>query len=208
MSWPQSPRTVVGWKRDGLQPPSRGTASPANQGSGPSRCLAHPMALRTIPRTGRVGGRGARHRCGREDSNLQGGSQGKAGKGTRWREWRLLGLRALGYPERRGSMTPLLGRMEGGLATALTAPPAPARAGRPHRPNRRRHDSERPGRPGRLRLIHQPAVVPVAQGFGETTSETAAWLSREASPAKVAKDEQHEQDDDDDPNPGHVFPFR
>jgi hypothetical protein len=41
------------------------------------------------------------------------------------------------------------------------------------------------------------------------TSETKlgrARLPREASPAKVAKDGQHNKDDDDDPKPGHVIP--
>ena len=40
------------------------------------------------------------------------------------------------------------------------------------------------------------------------TSETKlgrARLPREASPAKVAKDGQHNKDDDDDPKPGHVI---
>jgi hypothetical protein len=45
-----------------------------------------------------------------------------------------------------------------------------------------------------------------------TTSETklaGARLPREASPAKVAKDCQRNNDDDDDPKPGwHVIPFR
>ena len=45
--------------------------------------------------------------------------------------------------------------------------------------------------------------------LGESTSETKldrARLSRQASPAKVAKDGQHDDDDDDDPKPGrHVI---
>jgi len=42
------------------------------------------------------------------------------------------------------------------------------------------------------------------------TSETKlgrARLPRKASPAKEAKDGQHNKDDDDDPNPTHCVPF-
>jgi hypothetical protein len=54
-------------------------------------------------------------------------------------------------------------------------------------------------------VAHTHPFVTGSSGVARRNEARRARLPREASPAKVAKDDQDKNDDDDDPKPGHVI---